>query len=145
MLSGGIFLLFKQNILPFISFSKLHFSQASQKKIAFYYFRNIPVFNFWAWLFALYRFLSILLYDFWSSETAFIAWAIHFTDFYIFVKLRWLVYIFTIWECHYLQCYIFIIFHLSQISEKDYNASLKNFFSIFYLSQIPGKNDIILP
>ena len=42
LLSGKIFLLLKQNILPFISFSEWHFSQVFWKIITFYNIQNIP-------------------------------------------------------------------------------------------------------
>ena len=46
----------------------------------------------------------------------------------------------------YLQRYIFIIFHLSRISEGGpYFFTLIICFSKFHLSQIPGKNHVILP
>ena len=42
LLSGRIFLLLKQNILPVISFSESHFSRVFWKKKTLYYIRNIP-------------------------------------------------------------------------------------------------------
>ena len=109
----------------------------------------------------------VWLLEFWESIYYF-ARETCFTIFYVFVKLRSLDYIFTIWECFvlitYLQCNIFIclrylwrtiflplnnmFFRIAFVSdtwEEPYYFTLIRFFSVFYLSQIPGKNHVTSP
>ena len=161
-------------MLPVIYFSESHFSQVFRKKITFYYIRNIPAalegLNFFGLIicFISFPFYSLVWFlEFWESIYYF-ARETCFTIFYVFVKLRSLDYIFTIWECFvlitYLQCNIFIclrylwrtiflrlnnmFFRIAFVSdtwEEPYYFTLIRFFSVFYLSQIPGKNHVTLP
>ena len=105
--------------------------------------------------------------EFWESIYYF-ARETCFTIFYVFVKLRLLDYIFTIWECFvlitYLQCNIFIclrylwrtiflrlnnmffrIAFVSDIWEHSYHFALIICFSILHLYQISRKNHITSP
>ena len=114
LLSSRIFLHLKQNILPFISFSELHFSQVPQKKIPFYYIRNIPAALEDLHLGVLGRHLLIRLsnafYHFlYFREITFASLHIYYLRVFVLIT--------------YLQCYIFIIFHLFEISEEDHISS----------------------
>ena len=111
LLSGRIFLLLKQNISPVVSFSELHFSQMSRKKIPFYYIWNISVLVLLSCV--LFRILgkhfllrlSTIFYHFlYFRESAFVSVHNYYLSEFVLIT--------------YLQFYIFIIFHLSQISEK---------------------------
>ena len=175
MLSGRIFLLLKQIILPFLSFSKLHFSQVSQKKIAFYYIRNIPAaleglyFSGLIICFILFPLYSLIWFlEFWDS--------IYYTSntFYYFLYFREIAfaslhiyYLKVFVLTTYLQCYIFIVFYLPQILrrtillrfnnmffhitfvsdtwEERYYFALTLCFFLFHLSQISEKNYVTSP
>ena len=79
LLSGRIFLLLKQNISPVASFSELHFSQMSQKKIPFYYIWNTPVLLILLHVFRvlgkhfLLRLSTIFYHILYSRESAFVS------------------------------------------------------------------------
>ena len=88
-----------------IFYEFLHFSQVFRKKVTFYYIRNNPAALEGLYFFGLIIcFISLPFYsfvwflEFWESIYYF-ARETCFTIFYVFVKLRSLVYIFTIWEC----------------------------------------------
>ena len=174
LLSGRIFLLLKQNILPVISFSESHFSRVFRKKKPFTIFGISRllwrVFIFFGLIicFISFPFYSLVWFlEFWESIYYF-ARETCFTIFYVFVKLRSLDYIFTIWECFvlitYLQCNIFIclrylwrtiflrlnnmffrIAFVSDIWEHSYHLALIICFSILHLYQISRKNHITSP
>ena len=157
-----------------IFYQLLHFSQVFRKKKPFTIFGISRllwrVFIFFGLIicFISFPFYSLVWFlEFWESIYYF-ARETCFTIFYVFVKLRSLDYIFTIWECFvlitYLQCNIFIclrylwrtiflrlnnmFFRIAFVSdtwEEPYYFTLIRFFSVFYLSQIPGKNHVTLP
>ena len=136
-----------------------------RKNLTFYYIRNIPAALEGLYFFGLtICFISLPFYslvwflEFWESIYYF-ARETCFTIFYVFVKLRSLDYIFTIWECFvlitYLQCNIFIclrylwrtiflrlnnmFFRIAFVSdtwEEPYYFTLRLFFRILFVSDI---------
>ena len=112
LLSGRIFLLLKQNISPVVSFSELHFSQISRKKIHYFTIFGISRSFLLSCMFfrVLGKRMSIIFYHFlYFRESALVS--VHYNYLSEFVLIT------------NLQLYIFIIFHLSQISEKNYITS----------------------
>ena len=104
LLFGIIFLLLKRNILLVKSFSESHFSPVYRKKKPFTIFGISRllwrVFVFFGLIicFISFPFYSLVWFlEFWESIYYF-ARETCFTIFYV-LKLRSLVYIFTIWEC----------------------------------------------
>ena len=162
LLSGRISPLLERNILPVISFFESHFSRVYRKKKNLLLYSEYPgCFGgslFFFGLIICFASFPLLFLEFWESIYYF-ARETCFTIFYVFVKLRSLDYIFTIWECFvlitYLQCNIFIclrylwrtiflrlnnmFFRIAFVSdtwEELYYFALRLFFRILFVSDI---------
>ena len=173
LLSRRIFLFLKQNILPFISFYESHFTKVFQKKITFYYIRNIPAALEGLYFFGLIIcFISFPFYSlvwFLSSGKAFItAPEKHVLPFFMFswncIPSLHIYFLRVFVLITYLQCNIFIclrylrrtiflrhnniffrILFVRDIWKEPYYFALIICFSVFHLSQISEKNHTTSP